>query len=186
MLPDPLHPAVVHFPIVLAALLPISALAALWAIRSGADRVRAWAVPVAVALALTGSAWISMETGEGEEERVEAVVGEAALHAHEEAAERFLLFGGVTTLVLGVGLVGGLVGSAGRAVGVLVSLVVLAAAWQVGSAGGELVYVHGAASAYVDADASPSTTAFEGAQRGATGTDADPIARARTTSGKRE
>ena len=32
MLPNPLHPAVVHFPIVLMFLLPISAGVALWAL----------------------------------------------------------------------------------------------------------------------------------------------------------
>ena len=33
MLPDPLHPAVVHFPIVLTFLLPLAALGALWRAR---------------------------------------------------------------------------------------------------------------------------------------------------------
>ena len=49
MLPDPLHPAVVHFPIVLMVLLPFVAASALWAIRRGARPVRAWAVPVGAA-----------------------------------------------------------------------------------------------------------------------------------------
>ena len=49
MLPNPLHPAVVHFPIVFMFLLPISAGVALWAIRRGANPLKAWAVPVAFA-----------------------------------------------------------------------------------------------------------------------------------------
>ena len=52
MLPNPLHPAVVHFPIVFMFLLPISAGVALWAIRRGANPLKAWAVPVAFALVL--------------------------------------------------------------------------------------------------------------------------------------
>jgi uncharacterized membrane protein len=150
MLPDPLHPAVVHFPIVLSVLLPISALGALWAIRAGVKRAHAWAFPVVIAAALTLAGWAAMETGEAQEERVEGVVTEQVLHAHEEAAERFLLFGGVATLVLAAGLAGGTLGTAARIVGTVGTVVVLWSGYQVGSAGGELVYVHGAASAYVD------------------------------------
>lgn len=36
MLPNPLHPSIVHFPVVLAFLLPLFAAGALWAIRLGA------------------------------------------------------------------------------------------------------------------------------------------------------
>ncbi len=153
MFPDPLHPAVVHFPMALAALLPLSALVALWAIHRGARPLHAWAVPVALAALLTGSAWLALETGEQEEDRVEAVVAESAIHEHEEAAERFLLLAGVVTLVAGLGLVGSTLGSAARILATVGTVGVLVAGIQVGSQGGELVYVHGAASAYVDAPA---------------------------------
>jgi hypothetical protein len=149
MLPAPLHPAVVHFPMVLAVLLPVSAALALWAIRRGAAPLKAWAVPAAFAVALTGSAWVALETGEAEEEKVEAFVGEAAIHEHEEAAERFLLLAGVVTLVAGAGLLSGVAGTAARLVASAGTLVVLAAGIQVGAAGGDLVYEHGAAQAYV-------------------------------------
>ena len=74
----PLHPLIVHFPIVLAVLLPISALVALWAIRKGATARRAWAAPLVIAAALAGSAFVATETGEGDEERVEDIVGDRA------------------------------------------------------------------------------------------------------------
>lgn len=151
MLPDPLHPAVVHFPMALAALLPLFALVALWAIRRGGRALYVWAVPVAMAGLLTGTAWLALETGEQEEDRVEAVISEAAIHDHEEAAERFLLFAGVLTLVTGVGLAGGTLGSAARLLATVGTVGVLAAGIQVGSLGGELVYTHGAGAAYVDA-----------------------------------
>jgi hypothetical protein len=108
---------------------------------------------LALALLLTGTAWVALETGEAEEERVEAIVGHDILHAHEEAAERFLLFSALLTVVGTTGLLGGALGSAGRLVATAGSFVVLAAAVQVGSAGGELVYRHGAASAYVESSA---------------------------------
>lgn len=163
MLPDPLHPAVVHFPIVLSVLLPISALGALWAIRAGVRRAHAWAFPVVLAAALTAAGWVAMETGEAQEERVEGIVTEQVLHAHEEAAERFLLFGGIATLVLATGLAGGTLGAAARMVGTVGTVVVLWAGYQVGSAGGELVYVHGAASAYVDGGPRTAPARSEGA-----------------------
>jgi hypothetical protein len=153
MLPSPLHPAVVHFPIVFSVLLPIAALLALWAIRRGVAPLRAWAFPLVLAAGLTGSAWVALQTGEAEEERVEAFVSEAAIHEHEEAAERFLLFAGVVTLVAGAGLLGGAVGSAARIVATAGTVLVLLAGYQVGRAGGELVYEHGAASAYVSGSA---------------------------------
>ena len=149
MLPDPLHPAVVHFPIVLVILLPIVAFAALWAIRRGASPRRAWAVPVAVSAALLLSAGVAIRTGEAEEERVESFVSEEVLHEHEEAAERFLVLSGILLLVTGAGLAGGTLGRAGRLLSSVGAVGLVFVGAQVGAAGGELVYRHGAANAYV-------------------------------------
>ena len=149
----PLHPLVVHFPIVLAVLLPIFALAALWAIRKGTTPGRAWTLPLAVAAALTVSAYVAGETGEREEDRVERVVTRGAVHSHEEAAERFLVLSGVLLLVASVGLVPRTVGEAARLLTTVGALGLLAAGVQVGHSGGVLVYRHGAASAYVADDA---------------------------------
>lgn len=157
MIPEPLHPAVVHFPIVLAFLLPIFALGTLWAIRRGASHLRAWALPVALAGALALSAWVAVETGEAQEDRVESVLAEGVLHEHEEAGERFLVLAGVLFLVTGVGLLPGTVGTAGRVVGTAGTVALLVAAIQVGAAGGELVYEHGAASAYVGSAGQPAS-----------------------------
>ncbi|HEX6133769.1 MAG TPA: DUF2231 domain-containing protein [Longimicrobiales bacterium] len=148
MLPDPLHPAVVHFPIVLVFLVPIAAVLAVWAIRRGAATRRTWAVPLALAAALALSAFVALRTGEAEEDRVEAVVAEAALHAHEEAAERFLVLSGVLLLVAGAGLFRGDLGRAARLVTIVGSLGLIVAGVQVGAEGGELVYEHNAGSAY--------------------------------------
>ena len=116
MLPSPLHPAIVHFPIVFTILLPFVALGALWAIRRGARPARAWAVPLLAAAAVSLSAWLAVQTGEADEERAEDIAGEQVLHAHEEAAERFLLLSGGVVLLMAAGFLRGSSGKAGRVV----------------------------------------------------------------------
>jgi uncharacterized membrane protein len=140
MLPSPLHPAVVHFPIVLMILLPVAAFGALWAIRRGAAPFKAWAIPVALAAGLTLSAWAAVETGESQGEKVEDTLGEQAVESHEEAAERFLLFSGAVLVVSAAGLVRGAVGRTARVVGTVAALGLVAAGYQVGHSGGRLVY----------------------------------------------
>lgn len=146
----PLHPLVVHFPIVLAVLLPISAIVALWAVRKGATPRRAWAVPLAFAVALTVSAWVALQTGEAQEDRVEDIVARSVLHGHEEAAERFFVLSGVLTVIAVAGLARGTVGRAARLVTVAGAVGIVAAGVQVGHSGGTLVYREGAASAYAN------------------------------------
>jgi hypothetical protein len=150
MLPDPLHPAVVHLPIAIAALAPFAALLAVLAIRAGWVPARTWLAVVLLQALLAGSAWLAIETGEDQEEKVEDVVGERHIHDHEEAAERFLYLAIAAGLVSATGLVAGRRGGIGRVATVAAAAVVLAAGLQVGHSGGELVYRHGAASVYVD------------------------------------
>jgi uncharacterized membrane protein len=159
MLPDPLHPAVVHFPIVFMFLLPIAAAVALWAIRRGSRPRLAWAVPTGLALALTLSAWFAVETGESQEERVEHAVGEGALHSHEEGAERFLVLSGVLLLVSGGGLFGGYAGRSARLATLAGALGLAAVGAQVGHTGGKLVYQQGAANAYLPGGSGAVTAA---------------------------
>jgi len=157
VLPDPLHPAVVHFPIVLAVLLPAVALVALWAVHRGARVSRAWAVPVAFAAALALSAWVAVETGESQEERVERVVPESAMDTHAEAAETFLYLAAGLLVFSAAGLARGTVGRAARWVATAGAVGVMAVGINVGHKGGLLVYQHGAASAYAGAAPGPVT-----------------------------
>lgn len=161
-MPYPLHPAVVHFPVVLAVALPFLALAGfLAARRPGAGRYP-WGVVVAFAVLLPLSAWAALETGEEQEDTVEAVVGEAPLHRHEEAAEGFL----AGAVLLGALALGGLLprkaGAVARIATVPVAVAVLALAFRVGDSGGELVYRHGAAAAYVQAGGARGAAAVGG------------------------
>jgi uncharacterized membrane protein len=161
----PLHPLVVHFPIVLAILLPISAVVALWAVGKGSTVRRAWAVPLVLAAALSLSAFAATQTGDREEDRVERVVPRGALHDHEEAGERFALLSGVLFLIVAVGLARGTFGQAARLLGTVGALALVAAAVQVGHSGGSLVYRHGAASAYATDSMSVARQAASGVER---------------------
>jgi hypothetical protein len=143
MLPDPLHPALVHFPIVLMSLLPLAALGALWALRRGVTPWRAWLAPVALAGALSLSAWAAVETGEDQGERAEEVVGEALVETHEEAGERFLLFSGIVFVLSAAGLIRGTAGRGARIVATVATLGLFVAGVQVGHSGGTLVYGNG-------------------------------------------
>jgi uncharacterized membrane protein len=150
LLPDPLHPAIVHLPIALALLVPLVALFALAATRLGFVPVRGWAFVVLLQGLLVGSAWMAIETGEDQEERVEKVVAERHIEDHEERAERLLIAAGVALVVIGAGLAPGRVGSVARPLGLVLSLGVAALAADVGHSGGLLVYEHGAAAAYTN------------------------------------
>lgn len=148
MLPNPLHPAIVHFPLVLAFLLPISAVIAVWTIRKGSRVTRAWLVPLAIAGALSLSSWLSVETGENQDERVEQVVDEQPLETHEDAAEQFLTASIVVLLITGAGMFKGRTGGVARYASVVIAIALVGGAAYVGHTGGQLVYKHGAASAY--------------------------------------
>lgn len=166
-LPNPLHPAVVHLPIAFAVLLPLFAVGALWFISRGSKPRAAWGVFVAMLAALVVSAWVSLQTGEQQEERVEDVVSEGTIHVHEEAAELFLTIStGVLVLALG-GFVGGRVGRASRWVAAAGTAAVLGSGWNVGHSGGMLVYRDGAASAYAQSGA--GSASGSGGERGGDG-----------------
>jgi hypothetical protein len=129
-------------------ILPLGAIGAALALWRGWLPVRTWAFVVALNALLVGSAWLAIETGEREEERVEEVAPETAIERHEQRAEAFLWLSAASLAVAGAGLLAGRRGEVARAAAVAASLDVLGAGVRVGHTGGELVYVHGAASAY--------------------------------------
>lgn len=149
MIPEPLHPAVVHFPIVLMIVLPFLAIASIVAIRRGQNVSRAWLPVFFVAFVLAGSAWAAVQTGEREEEAVEEVVTRSAIHDHEEAAEVFLPLTFVVLAIVGGGLLGGAAGKVARPLGAVAAVVLVGFGYAVGESGGELVYEYGAANAYL-------------------------------------
>lgn len=138
----PLHPAIVHLPLGLAAALPLLALWLTFALWRGRLPVRAWAGLVGLQLLMVGGGLLALRTGEQDEERVEARAGEAALERHEEAAELFVWSAGAL-LALSAGVLllrrPGPQRWASLAV-TLGSVAVLGLALRTGRAGGELVY----------------------------------------------
>jgi len=148
LLPEPLHPSVVHFPIVLGLLLPVAVAVVLWRMHDGAP-VRSWGVVALLALVTWGGGYLTARTGEQEEDRVErALADEQPLHEHEEAADFFLLLSGITSALAIVGFAPGVAGRAVRMLTLLGSLGTAGAVARTSKLGGDLVYVHGAAGAY--------------------------------------
>lgn len=152
LIPVPLHPAVVHMPIALTLLVPVFAAVTLYAIHKGARPLRAWGITTALLATLSLSAWVALATGNQQGEKVEKVVPEAVVEAHEEAAEGFLILSLAVLGVAAVGLVSGKLGTIARGLATAGTVALFVSGWNVGHSGGQLVYKHGAASAYVNAD----------------------------------
>jgi len=166
MIPYPLHPAIVHFPLVLAVLLPFVAAAVLFVSRRPGAGRGAWVGLTVMAFLLPVSASVALETGQQQEDRVERVVSERYIGEHEEAGEGLLIGSIIVSAVILLGLARGRVGRVARYMAVPGGLVALALAVRVGASGGALVYEHGAASAYVGpADSGPSVGAPEPLRR---------------------
>lgn len=144
------HPKVVHLPMALGVLMPLVAGALALAWWRGWLPGRAWLLAVGLQAVLLVSGVVSLRTGEADEERVERVVAEARIEAHEEAAEVFVA---ASAVVLAGMLAAAALGRRGTALPLAAlsvggTLVVLALGYRTGQAGGSLVYEHGAAQAY--------------------------------------
>ncbi len=144
LIPDPLHPAVVHFPIVLILLGAVAAIvAAFW---------RGGHVPRFAALLLALGAlgtWVAVETGESGGGLLESGSPqlETLVDAHETWAKRTF----AVTLVAAVAAVASALAGRwpriARGVGIVAAVASAAAAYAVyetGHRGGALVYRHGA------------------------------------------
>ena len=112
LLPNPLHPAIVHMPIALIVLLPFFVAGSIIAIRKGARPLVAWGITTALLATLSLSAFAALQTGKSQGEKVEEAIGEQVVETHEEVAETFLI---LSCVVLGVAGFGFLKGTPGRA-----------------------------------------------------------------------
>ena len=148
MIPDPLHPALVHLPLALVVLLPFATIAAIMFIRRGAPARPAWGVIVFLHLLLVVSVWAATLSGETSEEAVEAIVAESLIEVHEERAEVLLFASIVALLISAYGLGKGSGSRMARIGSIAGTVALLALGVGVGGTGGELVYRHGAAGVY--------------------------------------
>lgn len=142
-LPSPLHPAVVHFPIVLILLGTVAAVTAVF--------TRRWNLPAlaAVMLALgAAGAVVAVQTGEREGEMVgETPAIERLLDQHEDWAERTQTAAIVTAVLAIAAVFTRRWAKIARTAGVITALAAMAATWcvmETGHYGGQLVYRHGA------------------------------------------
>lgn len=138
----PLHPAIVHLPLGLAAVVPLVATALAVAIRRRALPARAWLLVVGLQAIVFGGGLVAQRTGEGDEDRVEDRVGKAAVERHEERAERFL-WGAGTTLALSAAplvVAAAPATAATMAATAVASVVTVVLAVDVGHSGGAIVH----------------------------------------------
>lgn len=143
-MPSPLHPAIVHFPIVLILLGTAVALAAAFTARW---HIR-WLAALLLALGALGT-FAAMRSGEEEGEAVErSRPAEALLEAHEEWAERTQGAAIAGALILiGAAAVTTRRPAIAQALSIAGAAATLAASWcvyETGHRGGQLVYRHGA------------------------------------------
>ncbi len=145
----PLHPMIVHFPVALTFILPILIIVFAYMIKNNKMIPKGWLVIVGLQLMVVVTGYVSLETGETEEHTVEKVVSKDLIHEHEEAAEIFV-GSTVLALVLSIGVF--FIRKEFQfpiKMGIsIVGLISCFLAYKTGSLGGELVYKHGAASAY--------------------------------------
>jgi uncharacterized membrane protein len=144
LLPEPLHPAVVHFPVVLILLGTVAA--------AGAVFWRRHHLPLLAALLLAlgaVGAWVAVETGESDGGLVERLTppAEALLDAHQDWAGRTLALAAVAAVMAGGAIALVRVPRLARATAVAAALTAVAASfavYQTGHRGGALVFRHGA------------------------------------------
>lgn len=154
----PLHPVLVHFPLVLGALLPAIIVMIRLGIRTKYFAEATWfLVPLALLVTL-GSGYAAMRAGGQDEEIVERMVSEDAIEFHEERAKEFMYAAAGLFLISLVPL---RLKSRQRAmVEMLVfagSIGVMYLALQAGHTGGALVYQLDAPAAHIRSKLTPST-----------------------------
>ncbi len=145
----PLHPAIVHFPIALAFILPALILVFALMIKKNKMSPQAWFIIIGLQLVTTVTGYVSLESGEEAEDVVEKVLDKKLIHEHEERAEIFV---GSTVIALVLSTAAFFLRKEFQFILKLVvfglSLVSSFLAYRTGHSGGELVYRYGAASAY--------------------------------------
>ncbi len=146
----PFHPTIVHFPLVLTFILPILILIFAFMIKKNKMSRYAWLIIIGLQAATTISGYVAMNAGGNDEDQVEKVVNKKLIHEHEDAAEVFV---GSTVILLALSIAAFFLKQEIQFkfnVGVgLLSLISCFLAYKAGELGGELVYKHGAAGAYV-------------------------------------
>lgn len=145
----PFHPMLVHFPIVLTAIMPALLIALLVVERKRWATSKIWFLALGLSALNSIITFWAMRAGEHDEELVEKIVRESLIDAHAEWGE-WVLWMGITVFVC---LFASMIFKKIKLIKVLPIIMSLAAIFpvvQAGHSGGELVYKHGAAKAHVN------------------------------------
>jgi uncharacterized membrane protein len=142
--PDPLHPAVVHFPVVLIVLGCAAAWMAVFVRKGNAP----WFAAVLLVLGAAG-AWAAKETGKSDGGLLANMSPkmESLLDAHQNWAERTVMAATITALVAVAAAALSRFPKLARSMAVAAALAASVAGWTVyetGHRGGALVFEHGA------------------------------------------
>ena len=157
-----LHPKLVHLPLALSMLMPLlgGAIALSWW-RGWLPR-RVWAITLLLHMTLTLSAFAAMQSGEDEQNIAEKVVSGELIRAHEDSASALLWLSVVALFAALIATIAEDERTALRfAAGtVIISLGVAFFAVETGGLGGDLVYKHGAARAFIlnESETAPKTS----------------------------
>jgi uncharacterized membrane protein len=154
----PFHPSIAHLPLALTVVLPFLIMTFAFFIKGNKMSSQAWLMIIGLQLTATISGYVALESGEDEEKVVEKVVDRKIIHEHEEAAEVFV---GFTVLALVISIATYFLQKEKQFYLQLVvsglSFIAAYLAYNTGKLGGDLVYQHGAAQAYVKVKDSQST-----------------------------
>lgn len=150
-MPNQFHPAIVHFPIVVATLLPFLVLIFAYMIKINKMTPRGWLMIIGLQLFVTITGYVSLESGEIEEDMVSKIVDKSFIHEHESAAEIFV---GSSVILLVLTVAAFFLRAEFQfylKLGIaLLGLVSGYLAFRAGRLGGDLVYKHGAAAVYAN------------------------------------
>jgi hypothetical protein len=158
----PIHPIVVHVPLVLAGLTPLVAGWLAWQTWRGKGSRRAWLVAFALQAVIVGSALVAIDTGGDEADVVRKVVPHGVIGAHAHAARQFTIGAGAVAAMLLAAVVftdkkAAVAGGVAAAAAVFVVVLGLRA----GHAGGKLVFQYDAGAAYVKVPGTGTTAGRE-------------------------
>jgi uncharacterized membrane protein len=144
----PLHPLVIHFPIVLGTLFPIVGILFWWGIKEKVVPQKLWSLVVIFAFIYTVSSVVAVELGEIDEEIVEEIVSERVIEEHEEAGELIPWVGGTLFIVSMIGYIRKKSDRLRLTLAIL-SLLAVYPLIETGHTGGKLVYKYGAVIAHL-------------------------------------
>ncbi len=143
-MPDPLHPAIVHFPVVLIVLGCVAAWLAVFVRKGNVP----WFAAVLLILGAAG-AWVAKETGKSDGGLLDNMSPQmqALLDSHQDWAERTVMAATITALVAVAADTLSRFPKLARSMAVAAALAASVAGWTVyetGHRGGALVFEHGA------------------------------------------